>query len=66
MEATVAAVTANVPLLEPAGTVTDAGTFRPGSPALPKVTVIGETVAAFDSVTVQVPVIFALNVAGLH
>src|SRR5262245_60937612 len=53
-------------MLEPAGTVTDAGTFRPGSPALPKVTVIAETVTAFDSVTVHVLLTFGVNVAGLH
>jgi hypothetical protein len=49
-----------------AGTVTDAGTVSPGSPELLKVTTAPPDPAAFDSVTVQLPLAFAPKVAGLH
>jgi hypothetical protein len=47
------------------GTVTDAGTVSPGRPVLVKLTTAPADPAAFDSVTVQVPLAFAPNVVGL-
>jgi len=49
-----------------AGTVTDAGKVIPESPELLKVTTTPPDPAAFDRVTVQLPVAFAPMVAGLH
>jgi hypothetical protein len=49
-----------------AGTVTEGGSVSTGSPELLKVTTAPLDPAAFDSVTVQVPLAFAPKVVGLH
>jgi hypothetical protein len=49
-----------------AATVTDPGTVSPASPVLLKFTTAPPAPAAFDSVTVQVPLAFAPNVVGVH
>ncbi len=59
-------LTVNGPVVEPAVTVTVAGTVSAGNPLLLKVTNTPLPEAAFDSVTVQLLLAFAPNVVGLH
>jgi hypothetical protein len=59
-------LTVNGPVMDPAVTVTVAGTVNAGSPLLLNVTNAPLPDAAFDSVTVQLLLAFAPNVVGLH
>ena len=59
-------LTVNGPVVEPAVTVTVAGTVKAGSPLLPSTTDTPLPDAAFDSVTVQLLLAFAPKVVGLH
>ena len=57
---------ANDPVAAFAATVTDPGTVSPDSPVLLRLTTAPLDPAAFDSVTVQLPLAFAPSVVGLH
>jgi hypothetical protein len=59
-------VTVNGPVVDPAVTVTEAGTASPIKPLLLKTTGAPPLGAAFDSVTVQLLLAFAPSVVGLH
>ena len=54
------------PVAALAATVTDPGTVSPASPVLLKFTTAPPNPAAFDRVTVQLPLAFAPSVVGLH
>jgi hypothetical protein len=56
----------NSPVIAPAGTVTLGGRFRPESPVLTRFTIAPEADATFDSVTVQLLLLFAPSVVGSH
>ena len=57
---------ANDPVVALAATVTDAGIIKPERPVLLRLTTAPPDPAAFDNVTVQLPLAFAPNVVGLH
>jgi hypothetical protein len=54
---------ANVPVVALATTVTDAGIVSPGRPVLVTLTTAPPDPAAFDSVTVQLPLAFGPTVS---
>jgi hypothetical protein len=56
----------NAPVVAFAATVIDPGTVNSATPVLVTLTTAPPDPAAFDSVTVQLPLVFAPNVVGLH
>jgi hypothetical protein len=56
----------NSPMADPAATVMEAGTAKPGKPLLLNVTTAPPVGAVLDSITVQSLVAFDPNVVGLH
>jgi len=56
----------NATFVDPAVTVTEGGTVKPGNPVLLRVTTAPPVGAAFDSVTVQPVLAFAPSVVGLQ
>jgi hypothetical protein len=59
-------LTVNVPLLDPAATVTENGMNNADKPLLVNPTTAAPSGAAFDSVTLQLLVAFGPKVVGLH
>ena len=53
-------------VVEPAATVTEAGTVRPANPVAARVTVAPPAGAALDRVTLQLLLLFGPSVVGLH
>jgi len=58
--------TAKRPVIAPPGTVTLGGRFRPESPEPTRFTIAPTAGATFDSVTVQLLLLFAPSVMGSH
>jgi len=59
-------LTVNVPVSAPAATVAEAGTAKADNPLLFMVTTAPPLGATFDSVTVQVEILFDPKVVGVH
>jgi hypothetical protein len=66
LDDSVPAVRVNSPIPDPAATVTEVGTAKPGNPLLLNVTAAPPVGAILDSVTVQSLVVFDPSVIGLH